>query len=311
MGFECVSRGEMERVFELFPGIDPSRVLFTPNFASREDYEEGFRRGAFVTVDNGYPIERWPELFRGKEILLRVDPGEGKGHHKYVHTAGAKQKFGIWPSELPRLSEMIDACGARVIGLHAHVGSNILTPETWAKNAAFLAETASRFPHARILDLGGGLGVVERPGQAPLDIAAVEAALSKAREAFPELELWMEPGRFLVAEAGVLLAKVNQVKRKGEYTYIGVDAGMNALIRPALYGAWHEIVNLSRQGEPAACIATIVGPICESGDVLGHERPMPETKDGDVLLVATAGAYGHVMSSTYNLRLPVEERYLA
>jgi len=310
MGFECVSRGEMERVFELFPKIDPARVLFTPNFAARADYEEAFRRGVHVTVDNGYPVERWPEAFRGKEILLRVDPGEGKGHHKYVHTAGAKQKFGIWPSELSRLAERIDACNARVVGLHAHVGSNIFAPDTWAKNAAFLAETAARFPHARFLDLGGGLGVVERPGQAPLDVAAVDTALSKVREAFPNMELWMEPGRFLVAEAGVLLTRVNQVKKKGEYTYVGVDAGMNALIRPALYGAWHEIVNLSRLGEPVSCSATIVGPICESGDVLGHERPMPEAQDGDVVLVATAGAYGHVMSSTYNLRAPVEEIYL-
>ena len=307
IGFECVSRGEMERVFELFPKIDPARVLFTPNFAARADYEEAFRRGAHVTVDNGYPIERWPEVFQKRDILLRIDPGEGKGHHKYVHTAGAKQKFGIWPSELPRLSEAIDACGARVVGLHAHVGSNIFTPDTWAKNAAFLAETAARFPNARILDLGGGLGVVERPGQAPLDIAAVEAALSKARGAFPHFELWMEPGRFLVAEAGVLLSTVNQVKRKGEYTYIGVDAGMNALIRPALYGAWHEIANLSRLGDPVSCTATVVGPICESGDVLGHERPMPETTDGDVVAIATAGAYGHVMSSTYNMRALVAE----
>ena len=307
LGFECVSRGEMERIFELFPGIDPGRVLFTPNFAARADYEEGFRLGAHVTVDNGYPIERWPEVFRGREILLRIDPGEGRGHHKYVHTAGAKQKFGIWPSELSRLSEKIDACGALVVGLHAHVGSNIFAPDTWAKNAAFLAETAALFPHARILDLGGGLGVVERPGQAPLDIAAVEEKLAEARAAFPNMELWMEPGRFLVAEAGVLLTKVTQVKRKGEYTYIGLDAGMNALIRPALYGAWHEIVNLSRLGEPATCTATIVGPICESGDVLGHERAMPEAQDGDVIVIATAGAYGQVMSSTYNMRAPMGE----
>jgi diaminopimelate decarboxylase/aspartate kinase len=117
----------------------------------------------------------------------------------------------------------------------------------------------------------------------------------------------MEPGRYPVAEAGVLLATVTQVKRKGEYCYVGVDTGMNSLIRPALYDAHHEIHNLSRLGDPPDTLCQVVGPICESGDVLGTHRRLPEPREGDVLLIAQAGAYGAAMSSNYNLRAPAAE----
>ncbi len=309
-GFECVSPGEIRCVRQLFPQIDPGRILFTPNFASRGEYEEAFAAKVRVTLDNIDPLQRWPEVFRGRELLLRIDPGEGRGHHKYVHTAGAKSKFGVWPSQLSELSELLAACGASAVGLHAHVGSNIFAPETWGKTALFLAEIARRFPKVRAIDVGGGLGVVERPGQEALDLAAVDAGLAAFKAATPGCELWIEPGRFVVAEAGVLLTTVNQVKRKGDYRYVGCDAGMNSLIRPALYGAYHEIVNLTRLDAPAAEVVNVVGPICESGDILGYERRLPATESGDVLLVGTAGAYGRVMSSFYNLRDPAEERIL-
>ncbi len=117
----------------------------------------------------------------------------------------------------------------------------------------------------------------------------------------------MEPGRYLVAEAGVLLARVTQTKRKGEIRYVGLATGMNSLIRPALYGAYHRIVNLSRLDQKTTMVADVVGPICETGDVLGHRRRLPETDGGDVFLIATAGAYGHAMSSHYNLRPPATE----
>ncbi len=142
----------------------------------------------------------------------------------------------------------------------------------------------------------------EKPGQAALDLAAVDDALAPIRRAHPAVELWMEPGRYLVAEAGVLLARVQQTKTKGDKTYVGVDAGMHTLLRPALYGAWHGIVNLSRLDAPLAVTADVVGPICETGDVLGHARRLPRTEEGDRLLVATAGAYGRTMASGYNRR---------
>jgi len=140
-------------------------------------------------------------------------------------------------------------------------------------------------------------------------VAAFGRAMAEIKVAWPQYALWIEPGRYLVAEAGVLLARVTQVSNKLGVRRIGADAGMNALLRPALYGAWHEIVNLSRLGDPAGSAAEIVGPICETGDVLGRRRPLPATTaEDDVLLVANAGAYGFVMANRYNLReLPQEE----
>ena len=157
------------------------------------------------------------------------------------------------------------------------------------------------------MDVGGGLGIPERPGQLRLDLQALDAALAQVRQENPGVELWIEPGRYIVAEAGVLLARVTQLKGKGEVRYVGVATGMNSLIRPALYGAHHEIVNLTRLDEPATEVVDVVGPICESADQLGNDRLLPPTREGDVLLIANTGAYGHAMSSNYNLRAPAPE----
>jgi diaminopimelate decarboxylase/aspartate kinase len=126
----------------------------------------------------------------------------------------------------------------------------------------------------------------------------------------PQLEVWLEPGRYLVAAAGVLLARVTQLKVKSGVRFVGIATGMNSLIRPALYGAYHEIANLTRLDEPATELMSVVGPICESADVLGHDRLLPPTCEGDVLLIANTGAYGRTMSSEYNLRPPAAELFI-
>jgi len=310
LGFECVSPGELAHLFGTFPGLDPQRVLFTPNFAPREEYADALARGVHVTVDNLWVLEEWPETFRGKDVFLRLDPGHGRGHHRHVKTAGAHSKFGIPLAEVEEASAAATRAGARVVGLHAHAGSGILDPEAWRDVAARLLEAAERFPHVATLDLGGGLGVGELPQDRPVDLERLGASLAEVRNAFPRYALWLEPGRFLVARAGVLLARVTQRKGKGDSRYVGVDTGMNSLIRPALYGAYHEIVNLTRLDEPGVEVADVVGPICESGDLLGASRLLPRSEAGDVLLVAHAGAYGRAMSSWYNLREPAAERML-
>ncbi len=314
LGFECVSAAELEHVLRLFPDLDRSRLLFTPNFSGRREIERGFELGARVTVDNLHPLQAWPRLFEGREIFLRLDPGRGLGHHAHVRTAGVQSKFGLAPGELGGLPPLVERCGVRVVGLHAHLGSGIRTAQAWTDVALFLAAAAGGSPafrEVRTLDLGGGLGVPERPGQAPLDLAALGEGLARCKAAQPGYQLWLEPGRFLVAQAGVLLARVTQVKHKGEVTYVGVETGMNSLIRPALYGAYHAIVNLSRLDQPPTMIAHVVGPICETGDVLGHARRLAPAAEGDVLLIAGAGAYGSVMSSRYNMREPAGEHLLA
>jgi bifunctional diaminopimelate decarboxylase / aspartate kinase len=310
LGFDCVSQGEVEHVLASIPEIDPVRILFTPNFAPREEYGWAFERGVRVTLDNLYPLEAWPEVFAGRDLFVRADPGRGQGHHAHVRTAGTGSKFGVPPEALERLRELAEATGARVVGLHAHVGSGVTDPAAWAETAAVLAELAEAFPDVRVLDLGGGLAVPAWASAPAFDVAAAGEHLARFKELNPRFELWLEPGRFVVAEAGVLLARVTQLKVKAGVRFVGIDAGMNSLIRPALYGAYHEIVNLSRLDAPPAWTAEIVGPICESADVLGHARRLPQTEERDVLLVATTGAYGRSMASHYNLREPAAETVL-
>jgi len=311
VNFECVSPGEIGRVLELFPDIDRRRILFTPNFAPRREYADALELGVWVTLDNLHPLRAWPELFRDRELFIRLDPGQGRGHHEHVRTAGTHSKFGIPLFELDELESLTGAAGARIVGIHAHTGSGILDPTNWAEVANELANAASRFPDVHTLDLGGGLGIPEKPGEEPLDTAELTRLLGELRRAWPDYRLWVEPGRYLVAESGVLLARVTQTKGKGAVRYVGIETGMNSLIRPALYGAYHEIVNLSRLGEPATEVVTVVGPICESGDRLGNDRLLPECREGDVILIANTGAYGYTMGSRYNLREPAAETLLA
>ena len=305
--FECVSQGELAHVRGLFPELDPDRILFTPNFAPRTEYEQGLAAGVRLTLDNLYPLTHWPELFTGATLFARIDPGAGRGHHRHVQTAGEQSKFGIPISQVEQLAALADERGARIVGLHVHAGSGILDTGHWSEMAAVLARVAESLPEVRVFNLGGGLGVPESGADAPLDMQALDASLQEVRHAFPDYTLWLEPGRFVVAGAGALVARVTQTKGKGEVGYVGINTGMNSLIRPALYGAFHEIVNLSRVGEPATRLTDVVGPICETGDYLGVERLLPPAEEGDVILIANAGAYGRVMSSRYNLRDPARE----
>ena len=306
-GLECVSAGELAHAFASIDGLEPSRVLFTPSFAPRREYEDALARGVWVTLDGLHPLREWPELFRGRAVWLRIDPGFGRGHHEKVRTGGRAAKFGLAVADLPEFLALARALDVRIHGLHAHLGSGIGDPAHWGEVLLQLASLAEGIGTVAALDLGGGIGVPADPGQAPFDLDALAVRLGELKAAYPQYALWMEPGRFLVAEAGVLLLRATQVARKDEVLRIGVDGGMNTLLRPALYNAWHEIVNLSRLDEPATLLADVVGPVCESGDVLGRRRRLPSTGEGDVLLVANAGAYGAVMASTYNLRaLPTE-----
>lgn len=304
---ECVSQGELAHAFASVPDLDPERVLFTPNFAPRREYEYGFAKGVRVTLDNLHPLKACPELFRGREVFLRIDPGFGRGHHNHVRTGGVHSKFGVPLSEADELIALTRSAGVRVTGLHAHTGSGIFDVANWTETGALLADLAARFPDVTVVDLGGGIGVPEHLGHGDIDLEKLDRGVAELAKLFPRIEFWMEPGRFLVAKAGVLVAVVTQLKGKGEVRYVGIATGMNSLIRPALYGAHHDIRNLTRLGDPMSHRVTVVGPICETADQLGADRWLPQTREGDVLLIATCGAYGYAMASNYNLRPPAAE----
>jgi diaminopimelate decarboxylase/aspartate kinase len=294
-GFECVSAAEVAHVFEAVPGLSPAQVVFTPSFAPRAEYEAALALGCTVTLDNVEALSRWPGVFRGRALWLRLDLGRGDGHHRKVRTGGSEAKFGLPVAKLEAFLAAAHAIGARVTGLHAHLGSGIQSAGHWRDVHAELAMLAEDIPSVEVLDIGGGLPVPYYPDDAPLDLAAWGRELAVVKAAYPQYALAVEPGRFLVAEAGVLR--------------VGADAGMNALLRPALYDAYHAIANLARLDDAADAGFDVVGPICETGDVLGRERQLPSaTTEGDILLVADAGAYGMAMANTYNLRaLPAED----
>ncbi len=308
LGIECVSLNEARHALGQVEGLDVDNMLLTPNFASRTELREAMALGLRITIDNAWILEHWGSDLAGQDIFLRLDPGSGLGHHKMVRTAGSHAKFGVPLSEIERIRRLCDAREIRVVGLHAHTGSGILHPDNWHRTLETLGEAARELTDVEIINLGGGLGVPDRSDELPLDLTALDGGLAQLKhDLIRPISIWLEPGRYLVSEAGVLLARVNQTKGKGEVRYVGIATGMNSLIRPALYGAWHEIVNLSRLNEPGDHVYNVVGPICETGDILGLDRLLPECRENDVMLIANAGAYGAAMSSRYNLREPAEE----
>jgi bifunctional diaminopimelate decarboxylase / aspartate kinase len=308
-GLECVSLGEIEHVFAVLPGLAPSRVLFTPSFAPRREYDMAFERGVTVTLDNVEALENWPETFRGRDLWLRIDLGRGDGHHAKVVTGGAASKFGLPIASVDAFVAAGRAAGVRITGIHAHLGSGIGHPRHWREVYAELAAIADGIGTVDTIDIGGGLTIPYKPDDQPFDLAAWAEGLAEIKAAWPRYRLAIEPGRYMVAECGVLLTHVTQVVGKQGVRRVGLDAGMNALMRPAMYDAFHAVRNLTRFDADGDAAFDVVGPICESSDVLGTGRLLPAaTAEGDVVLVSDAGAYGFVMANTYNLRaLPQED----
>ena len=307
-GLECVSLAELRHVRQHVPQLTPQQILFTPSFAPRSEYIEALAQGVTVTIDSLEILERWPDVFRGQSVWLRVDLGHGEGHHDKVKTGGAEAKFGLPLAKFEAFLQLARRHQVTVTGLHAHLGSGIDNPDHWRQVFASLAGLAELSGSISTIDIGGGLSIPYTPDGKPFDLQAYAHGLSEIRRNYPGLRVAIEPGRYLVAESGVLLTQVTQIIEKDGVLRVGADAGMNALLRPSLYDAYHGIFNLSRLHDTQLQLTDIVGPICESGDVLGHDRLMPAaTSEGDVLLIADTGAYGMVMANHYNLRdLPRE-----
>ena len=311
LGFDCGSLPEIEHLQSIFGGLEAGEMLYSPNFESRAETERALAAGVTMTVDNLHALREWPELFAGRDVFLRVDPGQAHALHPRIKTVGSHSKFGLPAPEMEMAASLCAELGARVVGLHIHLGTGLERPENWRRNAELLVGYLERFPDAEVLDLGGGLAVPTKPGDGEFDLDGLDRLLGSVRDAAPRpVQLWLEPGRFLVSAAGVLLTRVTQVKTKDGVNYVGAATGMNSLIRPALYGAYHEIVNLTRYDHAGQGLANVVGPICETADILGMDRMLAPCAEGDVLLVANAGAYGAVMASRYNLRGPAPERVL-
>ncbi|GAA0553520.1 diaminopimelate decarboxylase [Halorubrum ejinorense] len=324
---ECASAGEVDRA--LAAGFDGSRLHYTAvNPPARDlDYVVGVAAAEpdlTVTVGALDTLDRLAERGYDGRVCVRVNPGVGAGHHEKVTTGGAA-KFGV---PYDRAAEAAREAAERfdVVGVHAHAGSGI-DPEQLDSHRELVArmgdlarelidpDDGSADPlDLEYVDVGGGFGVPYEEDAPPLDLPAVAAATREAVAPLPaSVDLAVEPGRYVVADAGVLLTRVNTVKPTPDETVVGVDAGMTDLLRPAMYDAYHPIANLGggleRDGNdsPApedreATPVTVAGPICETGDTLCRNRALGDPTRGDLLAVGVAGAYGYEMASQYNSR---------
>ena len=302
-GVEAASPGEAERALDC--GVAADQVLLSASNARPRDLAAALERGMSVTLGALSDIRRVGVLAPGRAVLLRVNPGVGDGHHRHVVTGGAASKFGIPLEELATAVEAAAEVGLVVRGLHAHIGSGIADPAPLLASARRLLEAAAGVPSVRVLDLGGGFAIPYRDGDREFDVAAyaggLEALLAEFETRLPgRPELWFEPGRFVVGPAGYLVAEVTCRKESGGLTFIGLDTGMNHLLRPALYGAYHRIVNLSAPEAPLEWVE-VVGNVCETTDVLASNRPVPRPEEGHLLAFLDVGAYGFSMASRYNL----------
>ena len=216
VAIECVSQPELEHAFAVIPGLKAAEVLFTPNFAPRSEYECALALGVNVTIDNLHVLREWPELFRGKRVLVRIDPGTGRGHHQHVRTAGTYSKFGVPLAELDELHQLASRHGVEIGGLHAHTGSGITDIANWTSTAEVLAEAGARFGTVTTLNIGGGFAVPDSMHRGRVNLGLLDAKLLEFKSRHPGLQLWIEPGRYLVAVGGVLLARVTQLKQKGD-----------------------------------------------------------------------------------------------
>ncbi len=304
-GFDAVSPGELELLLRL--GVRPRNILFSPNYMTDAEMVNATDRGAMLNIGELSRLERFGQAFPGSDVCVRLNLWIGAGHHKYVVTGGKDSKFGIPEDQINQITALTDRYDLTVVGLHQHIGSGFSNADDFADSVDLLIEACKRFPEARFLNVGGGIGIPYRVGEPQFDLGAVSARLAASSSAAGlDVVFWFEPGRFLVAESGTLLVSVTAVKQSGDRTFAGTDSGFNHLIRPVLYNAHHEIMNLSNPTGPLHRY-DVAGNICESGDLFARDREIQEIREGDVLAILDVGAYGVSMASEYNMRpLPQE-----
>lgn len=302
---DVVSPGELE--MGLIAGYSANQITFTPSGVPFEEVREAVDAGAIVNVDS-IPLLEWFGQTYGntKPCLIRIKPNVAAGGNAKIMTAHADSKFGISVLLLDQILEVVKKYDIKIIGLHQHTGSDIKDAEPFLKVADILFETAKHFPDLEIVDLGGGFKVSYLPGDEITDMDLLGRKISERFKKFcseygRELQLWFEPGKFLVSESGYLLVNATVVKEDPARNFVHVNSGLNHLIRPMMYGSYHHILNVSNpSGEPKTY--NVVGYICET-DTFATDRTLPEVKAGDLLAFLNAGAYGLTMSSNYNARL--------
>ena len=304
IGLDAVSIQEVE--IGMMAGFKPEEIMYTPNGVSFDEIKEGIKKGVMVNIDNISILEQFGNEFHDTvPICIRLNPHLMAGGNPKISTGHIDSKFGISILQTRHLLRVIDTYNIKVTGLHMHTGSDILDADVFLKGADLLFDLAKDFQSLEFIDFGSGFKVPYHELDVQVDLPSLGKKISKAFNAFcktygRDLQLWFEPGKYLVSEAGTLLVKTNVVKTTPATVFAGVDSGLNHLIRPMMYDAYHEIVNISKT-EGTQRVYTIVGYICET-DTFGWDRKLNEIREGDILAIKNAGAYGYSMSSNYNSR---------
>lgn len=304
IGVDAVSVAEAQQA--LLAGFAPKDITFTSNGVDFLEIQEAVELGIGINIDNLPMLEKFGRAYGGSvPCCIRIKPGILAGGNAKIQVGHERSKFGIPLAQLADVHELVKVHGLTINGLHIHSGSDVLNAEAFTDGARVLLNAARNFSDLQFIDFGGGFKVAYKKGDKTTDMPDLGQKLSAAFQEFcaeygQPLEMWLEPGKYLVSESGILLVTANQVKHTPNVTFVQVNSGLNHLIRPMLYDAYHEIVNVSN---PAGELKNydVVGYICET-DTFAADRQLNEVRENDILAILNAGAYGFTMSSQYNGR---------
>jgi len=302
-GLDTVSVQEVE--LGIRAGFAPQDIIFTPNCVSLEEIQEAVEFGVKINIDNISILEQFGQAHIDVPVCIRINPHIMAGGNHKTSVGHIDSKFGISIHQMPLVHRVIEATGIRVEGVHMHTGSDILDPDVFLFGAEIMLRIAREFPDLEYLDFGSGFKVPYKEGDIETNIEELGEKISErfndfCKEYGRDLCLMFEPGKFLVSEAGSFLVQVNVVKQTTSTVFAGIDSGLNHLIRPMFYNAYHRITNVSKP-EGKHRFYTVVGYICET-DTFGINRRIAEINEGDILCIHNAGAYCFSMSSNYNSR---------
>ncbi|WPX95933.1 diaminopimelate decarboxylase [Candidatus Bandiella euplotis] len=303
-GIETISPYEIELAKKL--GFANAQILFTGNNADWQELDIAKASGATVNIGSMSELNYYAGKYHGSNISIRVNPGFGDGEFKQVVTGGVSSKFGILHTQIEEALSIIRTGGINLVGLHCHLGSGIYSTDNFAPMVEYMFNLANGIESVQFIDIGGGFGVRYRQSDEAIDLAQFADVVSQCYAKYPKLrnngvKIILEPGKYLVAESAFLLTKITNLREQHGVKIVGVDTGFNHIIRPALYGAYHHMINISKPYEDKELVK-VVGNICESTDVLNEEVEISRPQEGDVIAILTAGAYCASMSSLYNLR---------
>lgn len=306
---DCVSINEVK--LGLRAGFTPDRILFTPNCVDFTEIEEGRQLGVNLNIDNISILEQFGTKYGGTyPICIRFNPHIMGGGNYKISTGHIDSKFGISIHQMRHIERVVKSTGLNIAGIHMHTGSDIKDVNVFLQGLEVMFELATHFPALQFIDLGSGFKVPYQEGDVQTDInllgeKVAEAFADYEKETGRQIQVWFEPGKFLVSECGYFIVKANVIKQTTATVFVGVNSGFNHLIRPMFYDAYHRIKNISNPFGNER-IYTVVGNICET-DTFAWDRTLNEVREGDYLVFYNAGAYGFEMSSNFNSRLKPAE----